>query len=52
MPFHHSVRNFQEVPVAENEIVWQPGDLDTRKRTGTSWQIEIHFPTERTEYLP
>ena len=22
MPFHHSVRNFQEVPVAENEIVW------------------------------
>jgi hypothetical protein len=29
-----------------------PGDLDTRKWTGTSYQIEIHFTIKTTEYLP
>ena len=29
----------------------QPGDLDTRKSTGTSCQIEIHFMIKTTEYL-
>ena len=28
-----------------------PGDLDTRKSTGTSCQIEIHFMIKTTEYL-
>ena len=28
-----------------------PGDLNTRKRTGTSCQIEIHFSIKTTEYL-
>jgi hypothetical protein len=28
-----------------------PGDLDTRKITGTSCQIEIHFMIKTTEYL-
>ena len=28
-----------------------PGDLRTRKRTGTSCQIEIHFSIKRTDYL-
>jgi hypothetical protein len=29
----------------------QPDDLDTRKSTGTSCQIEIHFMIKTTEYL-
>jgi hypothetical protein len=28
-----------------------PDDLDTRKSTGTSCQIEIHFMIKTTEYL-
>ena len=28
-----------------------PGDLRTRKRTGTSCQIEIHFSIKTTDYL-
>ncbi len=28
-----------------------PGDLKTRKRTGTSFQIEIHFSIKTTKYL-
>ena len=33
------------------KIVIFPGDLDTRKSTGTSCQIEIHFMIKTTEYL-
>jgi hypothetical protein len=29
----------------------RPDDLDTRKSTGTSCQIEIHFMIKTTEYL-
>jgi hypothetical protein len=32
-------------------IHYKPGDLDTRKSTGTSCQIEIHFMIKTTEYL-
>ncbi len=28
-----------------------PGDLKTRKRTGTSCQIEIHFSIKTTKFL-
>ena len=31
--------------------LFEPGDLDTRKSTGTSCQIEIHFMIKTTEYL-
>jgi hypothetical protein len=30
---------------------YSPDDLDTRKSTGTSCQIEIHFMIKTTEYL-
>ena len=30
---------------------YQPGDLETRKKTGTSCQIEIHFSIKTTKFL-
>jgi hypothetical protein len=33
------------------KLCYEPGDLDTRKSTGTSCQIEIHFMIKTTEYL-
>ncbi len=30
---------------------YYPGDLKTRKRTGTSCQIEIHFSIKTTKFL-
>jgi hypothetical protein len=33
------------------DMTYYPGDLDTRKSTGTSCQIEIHFMIKTTEYL-
>ena len=32
-------------------ITWFPGDLKTRRRTGTSCQIEIQFSIKTTEFL-
>jgi hypothetical protein len=32
-------------------VTYNPGDLDMRKSTGTSCQIEIHFMIKTTEYL-
>ncbi len=31
--------------------IYYPGDLKTRKRTGTSCQIEIHFSNKNTKFL-
>ena len=33
------------------QVYCKPDDLDTRKSTGTSCQIEIHFMIKTTEYL-
>ena len=33
------------------EVQSLPGDLKTRKRTGTSCQIEIHFSIKTTKFL-
>ena len=35
----------------QNFDLCPPGDLKTRKRTGTSCQIEIHFSIKNTKYL-
>jgi hypothetical protein len=41
------------VPLSTNfSYAYYPGDLNTRKRTGTSCRIEIHFSIETTEYSP
>ena len=32
-------------------LLFIPGDLKTRKRTGTSCQIEIHFSIKTTKFL-
>ena len=42
--------NARTIASRENHILY-PGDLDTRKSTGTSCQIEIHFMIKTTEYL-
>ncbi len=49
---------FQNLDLTEFEVdsgtrmcCWFPGDLKTRKRTGTSRQIEIHFSIKTTKFL-
>ena len=33
------------------QVLSFPGDLKTRKRTGTSYQIEIHFSIKTSKFL-
>jgi hypothetical protein len=46
-PVFHYIYQWVKVEI----IVLDPDDLDTRKSTGTSCQIEIHFMIKTTEYL-
>ena len=49
------IRIWYEVPVILvthiDLTISLPGDMKTRKRTGTICQIEIHFSIKTTEYL-
>ena len=49
--FQVSIQHGTVVRKPDSAIHWIPGDLKTRKRTGTSCQIEIHFSIKTTEYL-
>jgi hypothetical protein len=49
---HESSRpHFQNIEEMGDFCILYPGDLETRKSTGTSCQIEIHFMIKTTEYL-